>query len=254
MAVTIKNDKEIEILREGGRRLSVILRKIANEVKAGMTKIEIDKMAEDLIVAGGDLPAFKNYRPEGAAVAFPAVLCVSVNNEIVHGIPNGYELQDGDIVGLDLGIRHQGLYTDMAVTVPIGKIDKAGAKLLEVTDQALEAGISMAIAGNFTGDIGYAIESFVRPYKYGIVQELSGHGVGHKIHEDPYVPNYGKPGTGTKLKPGMVIAIEPMINEGGDAIILDDDDFTYKTKDGSRSAHFEKTILITEGKPEILTP
>lgn len=254
MGVTIKNDKEIEILREGGKRLSAVLRKIAKEVKAGMNKLEIDKLAENLIVAGGDLPAFKNYRPEGSAVAFPAVLCVSVNDEIVHGIPNRYEFIDGDIVGLDLGIRHGGLYTDMAVTVGIGKIDKPATQLIDVTSRALEVGIAAARAGNFTGDIGFAIESFVAPYKYGIVRELSGHGVGHKIHEDPYVPNYGKPGTGTKLKPGMVIAIEPMINEGGDDIELDEDDFTFKTRDGSRSAHFEKTILITDGKPEILTP
>lgn len=254
MAVTIKTDKEIEILRECGRRLSAALRRVAKEVKAGMTKIEIDKMAEDIIVAGRDLPAFKNYRPEGAAVAFPAVLCVSVNDEIVHGIPNSYKFKEGDIVGLDLGIRHKGLYTDMAVTVPIGSVDKAAKRLMEVTSQALEVGISMARAGNYTGDIGHAIESFVKPYKYGIVRELSGHGVGHKIHEDPFIPNYGKPGTGTKLKPGMVIAIEPMINEGGEAITLADDDFTFKTRDGSRSAHFEKTILITDSEPEILTP
>ncbi|MBI3633449.1 MAG: type I methionyl aminopeptidase, partial [Candidatus Vogelbacteria bacterium] len=158
------------------------------------------------------------------------------------------------IVGLDLGIKHEGLFTDMAVTVGIGEVDKKAKRLMEVTSQALEFGISVAKAGATTGDIGYAIESFVRPYKYGIVRELSGHGVGHKIHEDPYVPNYGKRGAGTKLKSGMVLALEPMINEGSDDIILGDDDFTYKTRDGSRSAHFEKTILITDGEPEILTP
>ena len=254
MGVTIKTAKEIEILREGGKRLSHVLYEVASKVRAGMTKIEIDKMAEDLIVAGGDVPAFKNYKPSGARVAFPAVLCISVNDEIVHGIPNNYKLKEGDIVGLDLGIKHKGLFTDMAVTVGIGEINKRAKRLMEVTSQALEFGISVAKAGATTGDIGYAIESFVRPYKYGIVRELSGHGVGHKIHEDPYIPNYGKRGTGTKLKPGMVLALEPMINEGDADIILGDDNFTYKTRDGSRSAHFEKTILITEGDPETLTP
>ncbi|MBI3632600.1 MAG: type I methionyl aminopeptidase [Candidatus Vogelbacteria bacterium] len=254
MGVTIKSVKEIEILREGGKRLSCMLYEVASKAKVGMSKIEIDKMAEDLIVAGGDIPAFKNYKPAGAAVAFPATLCISVGDEIVHGIPNSYRLRNGDIVGLDLGIKHGGLFTDMAVTVGIGEVDKRAKRLMEVTSQALEFGISVARAGATTGDIGYAIESFVRPYKYGIVRELSGHGVGHKIHEDPYVPNYGKPGTGTKLKPGMVLALEPMINEGSDDIILGEDDFTYKTRDGSRSAHFEKTILITEAEPEILTP
>lgn len=254
MAIKLKNQKEIDFLREGGRRLSAVLRRVAGEVKAGMTKFDIDKMAEDYIIAGGDLPAFKNYKPAGSRVAFPAVLCISVNDEIVHGIPNGYRLKEGDIVGLDLGIKHGGLYTDMAVTVGIGSVDKEAERLMEVTSQALEVGIMTAKAGNYTGDIGYAIQSFVKPYGYGIVRELSGHGVGHKIHEDPYVPNYGKPGTGVKLKAGMVIAIEPMLNEGKDAIVLAEDDFTFKTKDGSRSAHFEKTILITDGEPEILTP
>ncbi len=254
MAATIKTKDEIEIIRECGRRLSAALHKVAKAVKPGMTKIEVDRLAEEIIVAGGDVPAFKNYKPDGASVAFPAVLCISVNDEIVHGIPNSYRLKEGDVVGLDLGIKHKGFYTDMAVTVGIGQVDKAAKRLMEVTSQALEVGILAARPGNTTGDIGHAIASFVKPYKYGIVRELSGHGVGYKIHEDPYIPNYGKPGSGVKLKPGMVLAIEPMINEGGDAIVLADDDFTFKTRDGSRSAHFEKTILITEGDPEILTP
>ena len=241
-------------MREGGRRLAVVLREVAGEVRAGMSKIEIDRMAENLISAGGDTPAFKNYKPFGARRAFPSVLCVSVNDEIVHGIPNGYRLREGDIVGLDLGIKHGGLYTDMAVTVGVGKISSVDKKLIDVTRESLEAGIAAAVGGGTTGDIGYAIESAVKPYNYGIVRELSGHGVGKKLHEDPYVPNYGKRGSGAKLTPGMVIAIEPMINRGEDEIVLAEDNFTYKTRDGSRSAHFEKTILITSGKPEVLTP
>lgn len=251
--IKIKNEEEIKIIREGGRRLAEVLREVAGRVEAGMTKIEIDRIAEDLIIKGGDLPAFKNYKPDGAKVAFPAVLCVSVNDEIVHGIPNSYKLKEGDIVGLDLGVKHGGMFTDMAVTVGIGEISKEAKKLVEVTSQALELGILAARGGAYTGDIGYAIESFVRAYGYGIVRELSGHGVGHAIHEEPYVPNYGRPGTGAKLKPGMVIAIEPMINMGGDAIVLGSDKFTYKTRDGSLSAHFEKTILITDGAAQVLT-
>ncbi|MEK7066242.1 MAG: type I methionyl aminopeptidase [Patescibacteria group bacterium] len=252
--IKIKNEKEIKILREGGKRLSKVLYEVARRVKSGMTKLEIDRLAEDLIIKGGDIPAFKNYKPEGAKVAFPAVLCISVNDEIVHGIPNDYKLKEGDIVGLDLGVKHEGMFTDMAVTVGIGEVSKEAKKLMEVTSQALELGILSAKGGAYTGDIGYAIESFVNAYGYGIVRDLSGHGVGHEIHEEPFVPNYGRRGSGVKLKPGMVIAIEPMINIGGDEIALCSDKFTYKTRDGSLSAHFEKTILITEGAPEILTP
>ncbi|MBI5140190.1 MAG: type I methionyl aminopeptidase [Candidatus Vogelbacteria bacterium] len=252
--IKIKNEKEIQIIREGGGRLAKVLYEVAKGVAVGMTKIEIDKMAEDLIVAGGDIPAFKNYKPDGAKIAFPAVLCVSVNDEIVHGIPNDYRLREGDIVGLDLGIKYGGMFTDMAITIGIGEISKDARKLIEVTSQSLEVGILAARGGAYTGDIGHAIESFVNAYGYGIVRELSGHGVGHEIHEEPYVPNFGRPRTGVKLKPGMVIAIEPMINIGGDAIVLGADKFTYKTRDGSLSAHFEKTILIREGEPEILTP
>jgi methionyl aminopeptidase len=253
MSVIIKTQKEIEIIREGGKILADVLAKVAKKVKPGVSTYELDKYAYDLIREGGDIPAFLNYKPAGAPKAFPASICISVNNEIVHGIPKKDRiLKDGDTVSLDLGLKHKGLFTDHAVTVAVGKISKRDQQLLDATKKALELGIWAAVGGATVGDIGHAIESFVNR-KYGIVRELSGHGVGIKIHEDPYIPNYGKAGKGQKLIPGMIVAIEPMLNMGSDHIVTADDDWTIKTADGSRSAHFEHTILITEGEPEILT-
>ncbi len=250
----VYKEKEIEAMREGGRRLAKILRKVAKEVKPGVSAGELDSLAEKLIREGGDEPAFLNYTPDGARFPYPATLCVSVNNEVVHGIPNNkIILKEGDIVGLDLGLKHAGFFTDMAMTMPVGKVDKEARRLIEVTEKSLMKGIAAAKGGGFIGDIGEAIEGFVKPYGYGIVRILGGHGVGRRVHEDPYVPNYGKSGTGPKLVPGMVLALEPMLNEGTDKVFLDNDGYTFKTKDGKRSAHFERTILITEGKAEILT-
>jgi len=257
--IIIKTPEEIEILREGGRRLATILHKLKDKVKPGVSTKDLDTYAYGLIKEGGDTPAFLNYRPEGAKIPFPASLCVSVNDEVVHGIPNVERiLKEGDIVALDLGLKHKGLFTDMALTVlvavPVGKPDASSAKLLEVTEQALMVGIEAAQAGNTTGDIGNAIESFVHAKgKYGIVEVLSGHGVGRAIHEDPYIPNFGKKGKGEKLVPGMVIALEPMINNGTKNVTLDKDGYTFRTADGKASAHFEHTILITKDGPEILT-
>lgn len=253
MAVIIKTKEQIEIIREGGKILAKVLEKTAKKVDPGISTYELDKYAYDLIKENGGSPAFLNYRPEGAPKAFPASICISVNNEIVHGIPSKTKiLKEGDIVSLDLGLKYKGLFTDHAVTVAVGKISKKDQKLLDDTQKALEIGIWAAKGGATVGDIGHAIESFVNR-KYGIVRELSGHGVGVKIHEDPYVPNYGRPGKGQKLIPGMIIAIEPMLNIGKDNIVSADDDWTIKTSDGSRSAHFEHTILITLGDAEILT-
>ncbi|KKT00086.1 MAG: Methionine aminopeptidase [Candidatus Nomurabacteria bacterium GW2011_GWA1_43_17] len=202
----------------------------------------------------GDTPAFLNYRPEGANNPYPASLCVSVNDEVVHGIPHKNRiLEEGDIVSIDLGIKHRGLFTDMALTVPVGVVSKENTKLMRITEQALQTGIDAARAGNTVGDIGYAIENFIHPHKYGIVEVLSGHGVGKAIHEDPYIPNFGKKGAGAKLEPGMVIAIEPMINIGTKNVTIDNDGYTFRTADGKNSAHFEHTILITNKKAEILT-
>lgn len=253
--VIIKTPEEIEILREGGRRLATILHKVKEKVKAGVTTKELDIYAEELIRQGGDEPAFLNYRPEGATRPFPASLCVSVNDEVVHGIPSKKRiLKEGDVVSLDLGLKHKGLFTDMALTVAVGKSSAEAAKLLKVTEEALKVAINAAQPGFKTGDVGHAVESFVKAKgKYGIVDVLSGHGVGRHIHEDPYIPNFGKAGTGEKLVPGMVIALEPMLNVGTKNVVLENDGYTFRTADGKPSAHFEHTILITEAGPEILT-
>jgi methionyl aminopeptidase len=253
MSVIIKNDHEIQTLREGGAILATILGKVAEKVLPGVSTLELDVYAHDLIKASGGEPAFLNYKPEGMSSAYPASLCTSVNDEIVHGIPRKNKiLKEGDIISLDLGIKYKGLFTDHAITVAVGGTNKASQKLLEITHEALLVGIEAARGGNTVGDIGYAIEKFVAR-RYGIVRELSGHGVGKKIHEDPYVPNFGKAGKGQKLIPGMVIAIEPMLNIGRASIVTNSDSWTIATADGSRSAHFEHTVLITEGEAEILT-
>ena len=252
--IIIKTPKEIEILREGGKRLATVLYKVKDIVKPGISTKDLDDYAFKLIKEMGDEPAFLNYRPEGADTPYPASLCVSVNDEVVHGIPNKNKiLKEGDIVSIDLGIKHRGLFTDMALTVPVGVVSNTTLKLLKITEESMYVGINAAFGGNKTGDIGYAIESFVRRHKYGIVEVLSGHGVGKYIHEDPYVPNFGKANTGAKLVPGMVIAIEPMLNNGTKNVVLDRDGWTFRTADGKKSAHFENTILITDGEPEILT-
>ena len=251
----IKTEQEIEILREGGKRLAAILHKVKEKVAPGVSTKELDDYAFTLINELGDTPAFLNYRPEGAHKPFPASLCVSVNDEVVHGIPSGKRiLKEGDIVSIDLGLKHLGLFTDMALTVSVGNISPAVAKLLKITEEALQVAIDAAEGGNTTGDIGNAVESFIHARSpYGIVEVLAGHGVGRAIHEDPFIPNFGKAGKGEKLAPGMVIALEPMINMGTKNVTLDSDGYTFRTADGKPSAHFEHTILITEDGSEILT-
>lgn len=258
--IIIKTPEEIEILREGGKHLATVLYKVKAKVAPGVSTKDLDIYAEKLIHDMGDEPAFLNYRPAGAKIPFPASLCVSINDEVVHGIPDKERiLKEGDIVSLDLGLKHKGLFTDMAITVSVGKVNTASLKLMGVTEQALQVAINAAQAGGTVGDIGYAVESFVHAKgdqqnnKYGIVEVLSGHGVGRAIHEDPYIPNFGKKGKGEKLIPGMVVAIEPMINLGTKNVTLDADGYTFRAADGKNSAHFEHTILITESEAEILT-
>lgn len=254
MAIIIKTKKEIDALRVAGRHLAQVLEKVAGMVAPGVSTLDLDQYAEKLIRELGDTPAFLNYRPAGARKPFPASLCTSINDEVVHGIPKQNRvLKEGDIISIDLGLKHDGVFADHAVTVAVGNVAPNLQKLLDHTSKALEVGISAAQPGFHTGDIGAAIESFVKPHKYGIVDILAGHGVGRYIHEDPYIPNFGKPGEGAKLVPGMVIAIEPMLNLGTKEVFLEDDDWTFKTADGKYSAHFEHTVLITEDGPEILT-
>lgn len=253
MNIIIKNKEEINILRQGGKILAEILDKVAQKIKPGISAFDLDQYAFKLIKERGGTPAFLNYKPEGASKAYPASLCVSVNDEIVHGIPaKGKIFKEGDIVSIDLGLKYKGLYTDHAITVGVGEISLKNEKLIKKTKQALEIGIWAAVGGKTIGDIGNAIENFVGN-RYGLIRELAGHGVGQEIHEDPYVPNFGKAGSGPKLIPGMVIAIEPMLCLGQKEIITASDDYTIKTRDGSYAAHFEHTILITEGDAEILT-
>jgi methionyl aminopeptidase len=252
--IIIKSPKEIKILREGGQHLATVLYKVREKIAPGVSTKDLDIYAEKLIREMGDRPAFLNYRPDGAKTPFPASLCVSVNDEVVHGIPNKKRiLKEGDIVSLDLGIKHSGLFTDMALTVPVGNVDAKNLKLLRITEQALGVGINAARAGNTVGDISSSIEDFIRPHEYGIVEVLAGHGVGRAIHEDPHIPNFGKRGTGAKLLPGMVIALEPMINLGTKNVKIDADGWTFRTADKKNSAHFEHTILVTDDEPEILT-
>lgn len=253
--ITIKTKEDIQKLREGGKRHAEILQILKDMVKVGVTSKELDDEAYRLIIQNGDIPAFLNYKPKGESRPFPASLCVSINDEIVHGIPNEKEkvLKEGDIVTLDLGLIHKGLITDAAITVPVGIISKDLERLIDTTEKALYAGIKAAKGGKRVGDISVAIERLAVAQGFGVVEELSGHGVGYSVHEDPFIPNYGVAGTGETLKPGMVIAIEPIFNLLDHRTIIDKDGYTYKTRDGKPSAHFEHTILITKGDPEILT-
>ncbi len=253
MAIFIKTTKEIESMRAGGKIHARVLRLVAERAIAGISTLELDQYAEQLVRNSGAIPAFKGYRPEGQSTAFPATLCISINDEIVHGIPTTDRvLQEGDIVSIDLGVRYEDVFLDGAVTVPVGKVADEILQFLDDTKQSLMRGIEKACVGNTTGDIGYAIQQFVNK-RYGIVKGLAGHGVGRKIHEDPFIPNYGKQGQGTSLVSGMTIAIEPMLTIGQPHTEILDDDWTFVTTDGSLAAHFEHTILITDNGPEILT-
>src|SRR3989344_1538469 len=255
MSIRLKTTEEIEILKEGGRRHAEILSTLVSKVLPGISVLSLEEEALRLIRERGDEPAFLGYKPQGTRRKFPAALCVSINDEIVHGIPNEEEkiLREGDIVSFDLGLLHRGLITDTAVTVPVGSIDRQSKKLIEVTRMALKRGIEAAQVGKSIGDIGAAISKFVQPTGFSLADDLVGHGVGYSVHEDPFVPNFGVKGRGEKLVPGLVLAIEPMVNVGSSAIKVLSDGYTIKTRDGSRSAHFEHTIAITKKGNIVLT-
>jgi len=248
----IKTEKEIEIMAEAGKRLAGVLDFLAKSVKAGMRTAELDEIAFNMIKEAGCRPAFLNYKPHGARKAYLATVCVSLNEVVVHGVPSDYIIKDGDIVKIDLGLIHKGLYADTAVTVGIGAIGIKNRKLIETTKRALELGIEEARPGNTLGDIGFAIERHVKANGFSVVELLTGHGIGRELHEDPYVYNFGKRGEGDELKAGMVIAIEPMVAAGkGRLKQLKDDSFAVA--DGSMTAHFEHTVAITEDGPRVLT-
>jgi methionyl aminopeptidase len=245
-----------ELLREGGRRHGFILQELAKLVVPGVSTQALEDTARELVVAGGDTASFLGYRPDGASRAYPAALCVSINDVIVHGIPNERPsiVAEGDIVTLDLGVTHHGLITDAAVSVIAGTPRaREEADLVAAVYEALDAAVEAAVCGNRTGDIGYAVERIAKKYGYGYPKNLSGHGVGRGVHEEPYVPNFGARGSGFELVDGLVIAIEPMLTLGGGQNYLDRDGYSYRTKDGSRAAHAEHTVLITKEGTEVLT-
>lgn len=250
-----RTSEEREGLIEAGKRLGEVLAKVAETARPGVSTQELDALAERLIREGGDTPAFLNYTPDGAKRPYPATLCVSINDEVVHGIPNvsSRTLKDGDIVGLDLGLTHDGFIVDSALTVAIGTIDDRASRLMAVTKEALENGINAARAGNRIGDISHAIEETYKDTGFSVVRVLGGHGVGKRVHEEPFIPNVGHAGTGEEIVEGMVLALEPIANEGKATVVVASDGYTYRTKDGSRSAHFEHTILIENGAARVLT-
>ena len=251
--ITIKTPEQIEALRETGKIHAQILDKLQMMIKPGISAADLDKEAYRLVSEAGAKPSFLGYQPDKSYPKYPASLCVSINEVIVHGIPTeDMMIKQGDLVSIDLGVNYRGVFTDSARTIIVGQVPADVQKMVYDTKEALHRGIEAAVVGNTVGDIGYAIESFNNK-RYGNVKELSGHGVGLEVHEDPYVPNYGKPGTGAELKPGMVLAIEPMFNMGTSDIHFHDDQYTVTTADKAPSAHFEHTVLITEDGPEILT-
>lgn len=249
-----KKENEIEILKEGGKRLAFVMSELIKKTKVGISTIELDNLAYDLIKKQDGEPAFLNYKSEKKSKPYPASVCVSINEDIVHCVPDKNRIiKDGDIVSIDLGMKYKNLITDMAYTIGVGNVDKIGKKLIEATKTALLSGIKEAKVGNNIGDIGFSVEKIAKKNNFSVFQELVGHGVGYKLHEDPMIPNFGVKGEGEILIEGMVLAIEPMIGEGEGDIISGRDGFTYKTKDGKRSAHFEHTIVITKKGPEIIT-
>jgi methionyl aminopeptidase len=250
----IRTPEEREGIIEAGRRLGVVLDALAAKVAPGVTTLELDQLAEKLIRDGGDEPVFKGYKPEGASYPYPATLCISVNDEVVHGIPSAeHVLQEGDIVSLDLGLMHKGFVVDSAHTVPVGKTDPKSYALMDATREALEAAIAVARPGNRIGDISHATEQAFNGTGFSVVKELGGHGVGRHVHEEPWIGNAGHAGTGPEIVAGMVLALEPIANIGKDSVEILDDDYTFVSRDGSRSAHFEHTILVEENETIVVT-
>jgi len=246
--VEIKTKDEIAVMRDAGRIVSEILDELEKAVAPGVSTWELDQLAEGLIHKKGAKPAFKGY------LGFPCSLCASINYEVVHGIPSKKrKLAPGDLMKLDFGVVYRGYYGDAARTVPVGEVSAEARTLIETTRQSLSNAISAVINGNRIGDIGYAVQSFVETKGFAVVRDFVGHGIGKKLHEQPQVPNFGEPGTGMKLRPGMVLAIEPMVNLGTHQVEILDDDWTAVTLDRKLSAHFEHTVVLTENGPEILT-
>jgi methionyl aminopeptidase len=245
--IIIKSPREIEQLRKSNALVAEVFHRLREIIAPGITTQELDQVAEEIILSRGAVPAFKGYRQ------FPATVCVSINEEVVHGIPGGRRLKEGDVVSLDVGANLNGYFGDSAITLPVGEIDQAGQKLLEVTERALYIGIEMAKVGNRLFDISYAIQTWVESKGFSVVRDFVGHGIGKSLHEEPQIPNFGSPHQGPRLEKGMVFALEPMVNEGSYEVRILSDGWTVVTVDGKRSAHFEHTIAITDGGAEILS-
>lgn len=250
--IYIKTKKEIDFIRESCRIVAETLQLVKSNIKPGVTTLELDKIAEDYIRSNDAVPAFKGYR-QGPLIPFPGSICASVDEEVVHGIPGNRQLKEGEIITIDIGVLKNNYYGDAALSVPVGIISNEKKKLLEVTEKSLHLGIEQAIAGNRVHDISNAVQQYVEANGFSVVRDLCGHGVGKFLHEDPSVPNFGNKGTGAKLKNGMTLAIEPMVNLGKYYVKTKPDGWTVVTEDGSPSAHYEHTILINNNTPEILT-
>jgi methionyl aminopeptidase len=245
--VIIKSPREIEQLKRSNAMVAEVFEKLRGMIVPGMTTKELDQVAEEYILLKGARPAFKGYR------GFPATLCISINDEVVHGIPGQRRLEEGDIVSLDVGVNYIGYFGDAAITLPVGEVDPEAKRLLEVTKKALYIGIEKAKAGNRLFDISYAIQSWVESNGFSVVRDFVGHGIGKELHEEPQIPNFGTPHQGPRLEKGMVFALEPMVNEGTHEVRILSDGWTVVTADGKRSAHFEHTIAITDDGAEILS-
>jgi len=245
--IIIKSPREIDQLRKSNAIVAEVYQKLRRMIVPGITTLELDRLAEELILSRGAMPAFKGYR------GFPASVCVSVNEEVVHGIPSQRKLKEGDILSLDVGVNLNGYFGDAAITAPVGEVDREAQRLLEVTERALYIGIDMAKAGNRLFDISYAIQTWVEKHGFSVVRDFVGHGIGRDLHEEPQIPNFGSPHQGPRLEKGMVFSLEPMVNEGAYGVKILSDGWTVVTTDGKRSAHFEHTIAITDGKAEILS-
>ncbi|MDR3184003.1 MAG: type I methionyl aminopeptidase [Prevotellaceae bacterium] len=245
--ITLKTAEEVEILRENALLVSKTLAEVGKRVKPGVTTLELDRLAETFIRDHGAVPGFLGYED------FPNTLCLSVNDVVVHGIPSKYELKEGDILSVDCGTIYKGYYGDSAYTFAVGEVSEAVRQLMRVTRESLFKGIAQALEGNRVGDISAAIQGHVEAFGYGVVREMVGHGIGKNMHEKPDIPNYGKRGNGKRLREGMVICIEPMINEGTHEVFLESDGWTLRTKDSKPSAHYELTVCIKKGQPEVLS-
>ena len=253
--ITLKKEREILLMRKAGKIVADVLDMIAEIVRPGVSTAEIDEAAESLIRKSGASPAFKGYRVPGIRRPFPGTVCASINSEIVHGIPSRDRLlEEGDIISIDVGTCFSGYYGDAACTYPVGRVNPVRERLLSVTKKSLEEALLVAQAGRTLGDIGHAVEKCVSASGYGIVRDYSGHGIGKHLHEPPQIPNYGQPGRGITLKSGMTLAIEPMVMTGSEDVVTGIDQWVVKTADGSDAAHFEKSVLVKDGDPEILTP